>query len=223
MKKIIAISMLAGTLAGLSAFGQGYFAFTSGKSQAWDGFSTAGSSHVGATVDVAFLWATNAPTPSVNALLTSTPTAGNNTTAESYTVAQAWSDILTDPNFHLAVDATTANAGNVAVATTSGTGVVSYNGGFAFGVTGTVAGGNYSVFEISWNSAFATPSLASTGSSAVGWGPVFSYVPAVQTGTAPTFTESDFGTFVPVAVPEPTTMALAGLGSLAALLFRRKK
>jgi hypothetical protein len=225
MKKIIAISMLAATLAGSSAFGQGYFAFTGGKSQAWDGFTTPGTSVADASVDVAFLWATGTPTPSVDALLTTTPHTANSTTAESYTVAQAWSDILTDPNFHLAVDATTANAGNVAVAQTlaSPVGSVNYNSGFAFGVTGTTAGVTYSVFEISWNSAFATPSTASTGGSAVGWGPVFSYVPAVQTGLAPSFTEADFGTFVPAAVPEPSTMALAGLGSLAALLFRRKK
>jgi hypothetical protein len=189
MKKIIAISMLAATLAGSSAFGQGYFAFTGGKSQAWDGFTTPGTSVADASVDVAFLWATGTPTPSVDALLTTTPHTANSTTAESYTVAQAWSDILTDPNFHLAVDATTANAGNVAVAQTlasRGRVSVSYNGGFAFGVTGTVCRRQLiRCLKLVGTLRLLLHLLASTGGSAVGWGPVFSYVPAVQTGHRP--------------------------------------
>jgi hypothetical protein len=34
---------------------------------------------------------------------------------------------------------------------------------------------------------------------------------------------ASFGTFSPVVVPEPTTLALAGLSGASLLLFRRKK
>ena len=72
MKRIILITSLVISLIGLTAFGQGYFVFQTGKSQVWDGFTT-GVPHPGPTVNVAFLWAANGSVPMVDSLSVSTP------------------------------------------------------------------------------------------------------------------------------------------------------
>jgi hypothetical protein len=225
MKKIIAISLVAVSFAATSAFGQGYFQFTSGKSQAYDGFTTPGVSVLGPTVNVAFLWAAAATTPAVDAFATRSLPTGNNTTTTAYTAAQAWTAILTGP-FTLAHNSADSS---LVTALTSATGVVSYNGGGGFGVLGTTDSIAYTIYEISWSSAYATPALAAAANgglgSAVGWSAPVQYTPVTQTnpGIIPfTGLFPSFGTFLPI-VPEPTTLALAALGGASLLLFRRKK
>src|ERR1017187_3187001 len=166
MKKIIAISLVTVSNAGTSAFGQGYFQFTSGKSQAYDGFTTPGVSALGPTVNVAFLWAAASTTPAVDLLAThSIPTGNSTTTAASvgYTAAQAWTAILTGP-FTLAHNSADSS---LVTALTSTTGAVSYNGGGASGILGT-APGAYTIYEISWSSAYATPALAAAANGGLG-------------------------------------------------------
>jgi len=212
--------MLAASFVATSAFSQGYMIFSSTKSQVFDGFTTAGTSQRDTAVDVALFWAAANTTPAVDSLLTSTPTTGNSTTAESYTVAQAWNKIL---NGQFTLGQSVATGGSLITASTS-TGIVSYNNGFSFDVTGTTSGTTYTVYLVSWNAAFATPTLAAAGGSAVGWSaPVqvpFSFQ-TDQTLTTPSI--GGFGTFAVAVVPEPTTIAMAGLGALSLLLARRKK
>jgi hypothetical protein len=222
MKKIIAISMLTVSLAATSAFAQGYFTFQTGKSQAWDGFTTSGVSTLGATVDTSFLWEAGtvaSPMPIAQSPITGT----SQTTAASvgYTAAQAWNAILTG-GFTIAQNAGNANA--TVVQLTAANGGIAYNGGVSFGVTGTSPSTTYSLFLISWNSAFATPQLAAAAGAAVGWSSVFQQASLTSIGTGPNFTglAPQFGTFIP-AVPEPATIALAGLGGLSLLALRRKK
>lgn len=108
MKKLILISTICATLASVSAFGQGYFAFTSAKSQAWLGGTVGGGAI--STINVSFLWASSSATPEIQALtgMTGTPTAtpllNQVAWASGATNASAWSAILTDPNFTLAVN-----------------------------------------------------------------------------------------------------------------------
>jgi hypothetical protein len=71
MKKIILIASLTASLTGLSAFGQGYFQFVTGKSQVWDCFT--GSPQLATTVNVAFLWAANGSVPVVDGLYGASP------------------------------------------------------------------------------------------------------------------------------------------------------
>jgi hypothetical protein len=166
---------------------------------------------------VAFLWAASG-TPAVDSILASVI---NTATVSSSTwqASTAWTDILTDPTFTLARD---VNAGNaVAVAQTLTSGAFQYNSGSVFGINGTTAGTPVQVFEIGWSSAYATPALAAAANSAVGWSAVFAYTPTLFTATpVPMAAPTQWGT---AGVPEPSTMALAGLGSLSLLLFRRRK
>src|SRR5208282_1060153 len=99
MKKNIVIASLITSFAALSAFGQGYFQFTSGKSQVYDLFS--GPSHTSTDVDVAFLWAPSGDVPLVDSILVSTPTNGG--LGLGGTIA-GWTAILSDPNFQFAVN-----------------------------------------------------------------------------------------------------------------------
>jgi PEP-CTERM motif len=221
MKKILALTLLAVSFAAPSVFGQGYFLFTTGKSQAYDGFTTPGSSALSANVKVAFLWAAaNTLSPFA---IASTPTGGNSTTTESYTVAQAWGLINGGATgWTLAV-----NNGTSAIASvnTAANGSVTYNGGFSFGVTGTAANTQYSLILIGWNGAYADPTTAAANGSAVGWSSVFQYNSKDNLTTPNNMAAqgANFGVFVPASVPEPSTMALAGLGGAAMLLFRRRK
>jgi hypothetical protein len=219
MKKLVIISTLIATVAG-TAFGQGYFQFTSNKSQVWDGFTTPNTATRSSLVNVSFLWsASTVAVPAVSSILASTP---NTTTVggSTWAAADAWAAILTDPNFTLALN---ANAGNaVVVGQSLSTGSITYNNNAVFGIAGTTASVAVRVFEIGWSSGYATPQLAQAGNSAVGWSAAWNYTPSAFTG-APTAMNapSQFGTGG--IVPEPSTIALAGLGGLSLLLFRRRK
>src|ERR1044071_9884016 len=101
MKKLLLIATMAATLSGLSAMGQGLFIFTGGPRGAYDDWST-GVPRLAATNNVAFLWANSAITPSVVTATGVSSTATNGTSVYSY--AQAWTAILTDPNYTLAIN-----------------------------------------------------------------------------------------------------------------------
>jgi len=222
MKKLVLLSTICSTFIGLSAFGQGYISFSSGKSQVYDGLGASSIIGAASSLNVALLWGPTTAVPALDSLLASTPTTGISSpgTVESYTLATAWSDILSDPNgFQLAEDVLTSA---VAVDAVNSRGATTYGN---FGVIGTTATDTYAFLMVAWNGAYATPLLASENNSAVGWSPVFDYATTVgsnQSGSMPS-TGLGFGVFSPGAIPEPTTMALAGLGGLSLLLFRRRK
>jgi PEP-CTERM motif len=215
MKKTLIMTIVALAFATASTFGQGYFKFASGKSQVWDGFSTPGTATRSTSVSVALFWAANGAS-SPFSWLTSTPTSGNSTTTESYTASQAWS-ALTSSSWTLAQTTDAGMNGNVQGVSTS-SGAVTFGTGANFGVTGTSPGVAYELMLVS----FATSSY---GSGAIGWSAPISVTSGTSlldnTVASPTYTQ--FGTFVPAATPEPSTMALAGLGGAAMLLFRRRK
>jgi len=221
MKKILITIAL--TVASFASFGQGYFAFSGTPRIAWDAFTTPGTSHGAATMDVGFLWGALGATPLVDSVLASTTT--NNSTAGGGLTANqlstAWTDILTDPNFTLAYN-TTLSA--TVIQGTSAAGGWSYNGAATFPVQGTGAA-SYTVYVIGWNSLYATPAAAQAAGSAVGWSSPFTYAAVSSIGTPATFAASGMLPFgvQGVVVPEPATMALAGLGGMALLMFRRRK
>lgn len=214
MKKTLLTVAL--TIASLASFGQGYFYFNGSPRFTWDAFTSPGAIRGNTTVDVAFLWGATTATPLIDGIATSTATNG-----AAINVTGAWSDIMNDANFHLAVDSSTSL---VAVQQTTAAGGWSYNNPNDFGVSGTVAQ-SYLVYVIGWNAAYATPTAAAAAGSAVGWSAPFTYAAATSIGTPLSMTASGLTAFgvLPPIVPEPTTMALAGLGGLALLAFRRRK
>lgn len=226
MKKILALSLLAVSLAVPSAFGQGYFLFTTGKSQAWDGFTTAGVSTTSSNVKVAFLWAAAGTLTPFQVASTST-TGNSSTTAASagWDLTTAWNTINNGADaWTLAVNSSSSTLASVNTAANGG---VSYNGGFSFGVTGTSPNTTYSLIIIGWNGAYADPTAAALAGSAVGWSTVFQYgsKDSLTTPNNMIAQGANFGVFAPSAapVPEPSTLVLAGLGGLSLLAFRRKK
>jgi len=222
MKKIIALTLVAGALAATSAMGQGYIVIQSQRSATYDVFTTPGTGALDTKVDVAlFISSSSTATPLVESVLNGSATTGTLTGVQLTT---AWTDITTDPNFVQAID-TTATPGTAFVMPTSTRGATAYNGGFTFGLNnGTSVGENVSLYEVSWNgSLYSTVAAAAAAGSAVGWSQVLnSQTLTSQTSNTPlTPVFTTFGTMT--AVPEPGTMALAGLGGLSLLAFRRKK
>jgi len=208
------------------------------KSQVYDGFTTPGSSALTANVDVALLWAANNtanPFPVANTLTTGNSATLSTAAGVGYTDAGAWTDIYPSGSilsgWTLATDAGGAD-GNTAgtpiqVATTS-KGVVAYNASVSFDVTGTTASENIAVLLLSWNGTlYSSPGAAEAAGSAIGWSYLSSFAMAASiTDTSissPTL--ANFGTFVPATtvIPEPATLALAGLSGLSLLFLRRKK
>jgi hypothetical protein len=224
MKKIIVLSLFAGSLFATSAFGQGYLQLQLANSTVYDGFTTAGVSTRSSNVDAALFWAPASTASPVAGLLASTPTAGNSTTTESYTVAQAWADIL-NGTFTLALNASTGNSQVIQTTTTRG--AVNYLAGSSFGLNGTTPGETITVMLVSWNALYATPTAAQTAGSAIGWSAPLQFTlglsPTDINNTSPGI--GAFGTFIPnvVVTPEPGTLALAALGGAAMLFIRRKK
>jgi len=205
------------TVAGMSAFGQGYFNFSGGKSSTYDIFSSTTPTR-DTSIDVAFLWAANGAVPTVDSIMTSTPITGTS----NYSYSAAWTAILNDAaGFQLGQNATTLTAIQVGTAA---------SGGFQYQwnsplqsnvpVTGTAASTAYEIFVIGWNNAYATPAAAEAAGAAVGWSAPFSYTFGSSLSTVLT---PAFGPFGVGTVPEPTTLALAGLGGMALMMFRRRK
>ena len=218
--------MLAATLAATSAFGQGWIIVGSGNSQVFDGFTTAGvSTRNASAVDIGLFWA--AASTGNPMALANTPSTGNSTTLESYSVDTAWSSLLTS-GWTLA---TSPTLGGSAISLGGTRGAVSFYSGGGFDITGTSGGQDIALLEVGWNAAYADPTAAQTAHSAIGW----SYLASVfaftgshlgTSGSDPDFAvvgslPNNFGTFP--QIPEPSTIALAGLSSLSLLLFRRRK
>jgi len=230
MKKLIISSVLGIVVAASSAFGQGWAELVTSPHFIWDDTGT----YSGATIsnprfdssfDVAMMYGTG--TPAVAAIAAGNPTnnstLGATTSYSPFSATAAWSDIMNDANFAI------ASSNSVAwVATGTASGGSSANGGSEFAVAGSTALTTYSVFLIAWNTeggTLLTPQAASAAGAAVGWSPTFSYQfqAAPPTGNAPAqpaFTAFGIGYY---PTPEPTTLALAGLGGISMLFLRRRK
>lgn len=213
MKKLFSTLAICTSLAALNASGQAYFLFQSAGHSVWENFTTGGTiiPAPAGSVDVAFLIGTG--TPLIG-------TSGTPTNAESIS---DFGPIFSDPNFHFAID---ANTGQIAVGTTSGgvaAGGFSYNSGVSFPVEGTTPGATYNVFVVGWSSTFATPQAAAAASSLFGWSNTFSYDSGISNiGTELPFSTSGMNPFG-LVIPEPSTLSLASLGTLAIASFRSRK
>src|SRR5580765_260504 len=118
MKKLLLITTIAVTLAGISAFGQGTFVFSTAAGFVWDNFS--GPSGVKSNdMKVAFLWANSASaiTPLVDTQMGMGHVPTNYAPA-ALNATTAWAAILGDSSYHIATN--TGNA--IIIGTTTVTG-----------------------------------------------------------------------------------------------------
>jgi len=187
----------------LSSFGQGWFLFAATKSKAYD--LTSGLPVLaGAGDSFAFLWNSGPGTNSAAGAGTSAVVAGM--------PGANWGQILSDPNYTLAVDANFP--GNPVVAVGNGSGGWNYNGGNSFPVLGAPTTGIVDCYVIGWNNQggrLTTPWQAANGSS-LGYSSVFSYsVGALVSSPVLTFSGSGMTAFG-IQGPEPSALALFSLG-----------
>jgi hypothetical protein len=124
--------------------------------------------------------------------------------SSSWQTASAWTAILSDPNFTFVGNSIVRSAANGSYSFTDPA------PGFPLGTTITL-------FVIGFDGNYATPTLAAAANSAVGWSLPVNYTFTFPTPTGPV---PSFG--VAGIIPEPDSTALAGLGGLFLLLFRRQ-
>ena len=212
MKKLVAATLL-GLAACVSSFAQGNFTFNnSSSSLVWENISTAGGPFVkaGPTLEVAVLWTTNLA--AVPTTIPSGPTL----------YGGSWTGVFTDPNFHLALG--TAGGNPPIVSTCGGIGPAAgiYLGGIRY-IFGSSADQTVQLYVIGWDKSYGVDPLAAAAAYApVGYSSPIQFTlgsTALPGGSLGLAGISSFG----VGIPEPSTLALAGLGAAALLIFRRRR
>lgn len=229
MKKLIAILATAIAAGGFSAFAQDWVTIqASGNGLVWDEFTTPGTSHEAPAGDVTVevLWALSG---------TSDPLAGTATTGGTAPSEATLSTMLSTGGWTLMQNlnsgAGTAALGTVSTTTggtvTKGGSIVPYDtatvGGpgnpFEFDSSTAVAsGGSIELIFLAMNNGGTYSTASDLGASAVVTTTVGTTVGDPNATTPETVT--GFGV---VPTPEPTTLALAGLGGLSMLFLRRRK
>jgi len=227
MKKLIAILAIATAAGGLSAFAQDWITVEqTGNGLVWDEFTTPGSSHEAPAGDVTIdvLWAL---TGTADPLGAGVATTGGSSAGGASTIATMLSSGGWTLMQNYASGSGSAALGNVSTTTggsvTKGGSIIAYNAAnpFEFDETTAVASGSsVEYLFLAYNSAASSWSTASD----LGW----SAEGTVSVGTTvgdpnATSNESSAPFGVVGAVPEPTTLALAGLGGLSMLFLRRRK
>jgi len=213
-KQLLLLGLVAAT--SLSSFGQGWFVFAATKNKGFD-LSSGAVVAGGAQDSFAFLWSVNTA---------AIPAVGNAGTSPDvpWLVFGTWSQILWDPNYTFAVNATTA--GNpVAVAVGNGSAGWNYNGGLSFPVLGTPTSGTVNCYVIGWNNrggTLTTPAQAAVAEALLGYSSVFSYpVGALSSSAVLSFSAAGLNAFGISGIPEPATFAILSLGAAVLLASRR--
>ena len=228
MKKSI-IAAVALTVVSVSSYAQGNVNFGGSPHEVWTATNVVSGTTVPAATggfDVALVFGSS--TSSALSAIAGSSTTNATSSSSLYTTTAAWGDIASDlANGFFLVDGTTT--GTPLVASGGGTGSFSYNGGTAFSASNVNGGTTYDVYEIAWNTdggLYTTLAEAEAADAYVGWSQIFTYTPTTGNNAATAITAAlagYYGVGGLQATPEPGTMALAGLGSLSLLLFRRKK
>jgi hypothetical protein len=218
MKKIVYSTIIVAAMASMSVFGQGYMTFLSGSGNGiFDIFTTPSTPTKNANMQVGFIWAAGTGLTLGALGASGTPTAAFSSVASPWSSLTALSGGWTwGTNAANSLGIFTPTAGSPPPAA----GV--FNGGVP-GVLGSSASEGITIYIIAWNKALGTdPYAAAAASSAIGWSAPFNYTLGSSTSPGGSMASS-FASFGVDPVPEPTTLALAGLGGLALLLIRRRK
>jgi len=238
MKKQIALLATIIAASGFTAFGQGYITMSASTHDVWDEFTTSGVGANDTLMDVALLWATSGTADQLTSVGTqfglrqgaaSDQVATNGVT--SVGSANPFSTIATmissgGWNWATNVSVGSSGVGTIAVGSTLAAGNISYTGGISgtaqYQIGGTTAGSVYELIAIAWNASASSFATATD----IGWSNGANYTTGSsqsdlngQTALSASG-ENQFGV---ASVPEPTTLALAGLGGLSMLFLRRRK
>ena len=216
MKTIVGVASVIASFISLTAFGQGYAYFSGVKGTVWDGFTMPTIAQRTSNVNVSFLWGQQGSMPVVESILGGGVPTNTTFLNATYSPYLAWSDILSDPDFTLAMN---ANSGLAVVTRTTTAGAFAYNSGAGFQLVGTSPGNSYTLFVIGWDANYATPNLAAAAGAAVGWSTAFDYTVTTFTAIPNSMTVTAFGT---AGVPEPAALAVGGLAGLL-LCWRRRR
>jgi hypothetical protein len=209
MKKLILSVAAVGSLA-LTGFGQGVIYFDGSNNTSTSPTATSegqvflnGVLDTGTDINAELVYGTSSAAvslanPVVTLLLSSSATQGNSTLGETLT-----------------------GVGDV---TDFGSGVLFDGSGTAYQFP-TIASGTAVFFDVyGWTGNFSSYAAAlASGTALTGSSGVFSEILASATGTANDIEGMGALNLTSTAVPEPTTMALAGLGGLSLFFLRRKK
>jgi hypothetical protein len=240
MKKQIALLAAVLAVSGFTALGQGYVTLSTGTGQFWNEYTTPGVGIRDNTgLDVAFLWAPSGTSDllasqGTSQYQSSTGGAVANQVATngvaSISAAGSLSNIvtmITTGGWAFATNDTTGSAGFNTLISGGDTskGAYTYANGLAGGlvqILGASGAENIELIAVAWNASAA--SLTAAGD--IGWSNPISYLTGASStdpnGGVSLTAMNQFGTAV-IAVPEPTTLALAGLGGLSMLFLRRRK
>jgi hypothetical protein len=220
MKKQLITASLLFAFASFSAYSQGNVNFSAGSGTAKN--AVTGGNSAGT---VAFFFA---PVGTVSALGNGMATSG--LTEASHT----WSDVLALMGSGWTLGKTGgAEVDGIISGSAFGGGSFAYDSGTSFAVDNWAAGTSQSVVVIAWYGAYANLADAAANNADLGWSSAFTYMSGANAsdpnGTVnfsnQTQPITSFGIApAPVVVPEPGTLALAGLGGFGMLMaFRRKK
>lgn len=218
MKKLLIPLVLTVIVAGSTAFGQGYMLFGGGIRTVWDSTDYLSPGPLtDSGFDTTFLWSATATTSPM--FPASTPT---NSTVD-FSFAAAWAEIEGASSSGW-TNATTGGAGVVG-APSNNTGSFTSEGGNAFALDGSAGSGQViDLFVVGWETdggLYTSLAAAEAGGAAVGWSSVFQYTLGSGPPASP-----PAETVVPhfgIGTPEPTTVALAGLGAISMIFVRRKR
>jgi hypothetical protein len=214
--KCIFIAIALVTQAATSSFAQGNILIGANHDSIWN--DTTGTPVVNNQLYFSLIAGPAATTPSVSSIATFSPTNDN----FGYNPAEAWNDILNQSGFFF-VDGT--NNGPI-VGAIGGNGGFAYNDSTGFSSLNLNGGTTNTMYLIAWSTAYATPALAQAANAAVGWSAPFQYTPSSgpvlpNNGISMNSLVTPFGVNIG-PVPEPTTVALAGMGGLALFGLRRR-
>jgi hypothetical protein len=217
--KKITVTLAALVVAGgMSAFGQGFVNFSTAIHYVYDDFTTAGTGVVNTTggIDATFLWASTS---------TSDPLGTGLATTGVTSAGSAWSTIssMLTSGWTVASDVTgtAKEADDAPIGTTA---QLNYG---TFELGNTTGGNSYSFVVVACNNqggTLGTLAQAEGAGTAVGYSSAFTYATgAASTSPISTFNNSGLTKFGVSPVPEPASLALAGLGGLSMLFLRRRK
>jgi hypothetical protein len=219
MKKPLVLIIPLCAAFGTNAFADGYVLFFTAPHNVYDEFTTPGMGVVSrGDVTATFLWAL---TGTADPLGTEVATTGVNYTANNWSTVSS----MLSSGWNIAEDAGNGNA-EADVATINGVqqGAIIYNEGTYFQLANTGGGDTYQFAVIGWDNLGGATTLEEGMIEDVpmGWSNPFNYATgATATATVEEFSQSGMNPFGIAPVPEPATLALAGLGGLSLLVVRR--